>query len=90
MIDSIADIFRHVLALNDSEVLELLISDDIYLGMAGALEYDTLLGQQAEYRSFISSAEHVKVIMTGLEYANPTGTITINITTNSHDHHCIH
>lgn len=68
-----ADVFRHILALNDSAVLELLISDEMYMGLAGALEYDSLLGEQAQYRQYISSPEHLKIVMPGLSYANKSG-----------------
>eukprot|EP00602_Paraphysomonas_sp_CaronLab_P011172 CAMPEP_0185039940 /NCGR_PEP_ID=MMETSP1103-20130426/37396_1 /TAXON_ID=36769 /ORGANISM="Paraphysomonas bandaiensis, Strain Caron Lab Isolate" /LENGTH=924 /DNA_ID=CAMNT_0027579029 /DNA_START=1 /DNA_END=2775 /DNA_ORIENTATION=+ len=47
----IAEIIRGMVCLNDTQVIDLILSDDIFPKVAGALEYDPLLQCKASYRA---------------------------------------
>ena len=50
----IAEIFRSLMLLNDQKVLEVLVSDDFFFNVAGAMEFDPLLKSRADFRTYLS------------------------------------
>jgi hypothetical protein len=59
----IAEIVRAILFLNDPGILDYVLTDNVFVHIAGALEYDPALKCRAEFREFLTSrARHVQVI----------------------------
>jgi hypothetical protein len=59
----IAEIVRAILFLNDPAILDYVLTDNVFVHIAGALEYDPALKCRAEFREFLTSrARHVQVI----------------------------
>ena len=50
----IAEICRAVLFLNDPGILEYVLTDNMFVHIAGALEYDPALRSRGEYRVFLT------------------------------------
>lgn len=50
----IAEICRAILFLNDPGILEYVLTDNVFVHIAGALEYDPALKSRGEYREFLS------------------------------------
>jgi protein phosphatase 4 regulatory subunit 3 len=50
----IAEICRAVLLLNDPGILEYVLTDNVFVHIAGALEYDPALKSRGEYREFLT------------------------------------
>jgi protein phosphatase 4 regulatory subunit 3 len=50
----IAEICRAVLFLNDAGILEYVLTDNVFVHVAGALEYDPALKSRGEYREFLT------------------------------------
>lgn len=50
----IAEICRAVLFLNDPGILEYVLTDNVFVHIAGALEYDPALKSRGEYRVFLT------------------------------------
>ena len=50
----IAEICRAVLFLNDPGILEYVLTDNVFVHIAGALEYDPALKSRGEYREFLT------------------------------------
>jgi hypothetical protein len=59
----IAEIVRAILFLNDPAILDYVLTDNVFVHIAGALEYDPALKCRAEFRVFLTSqVRHVQVI----------------------------
>jgi protein phosphatase 4 regulatory subunit 3 len=56
----IAEICRAVLFLNDAGILEYVLTDNVFVHVAGALEYDPALKSRGEYREFLTRCVHVQ------------------------------
>jgi protein phosphatase 4 regulatory subunit 3 len=56
----IAEICRAVLFLNDAGILEYVLTDNVFVHVAGALEYDPALKSRGEYREFLTRYVHVQ------------------------------
>ena len=64
----ISDIWKSIFYLNDINVVEVLIKDDIFINIAGSLEYDKALASKGNYRNFLTSwCKHRQVA----KYMNP-------------------
>lgn len=59
----LAEIFRLILLLNDSSLIEFLIQEDMFLNLAGVMEFDPHLGAPAEHRKFLSGKARLKEVV---------------------------
>jgi len=65
-LSKIAEIIRCIMLLNDMTVLDLLVSDGMFLSVAGVMEFDPLLKTKPEFRSYLSGTVKRKDV-TGAE-----------------------
>jgi len=59
----IVTIFKAIFSLNDPTVLEVILSDQFFLPVAGVFEYDAELKQKAEYRQFLTEKVQFKQVV---------------------------
>ena len=69
-LSKIADICRCMMLLNDSTVLDLLVSDTYFLAVAGVMEYDSLLKTKHEFRMYLSGTRRRRDVP-GAELRDP-------------------
>lgn len=50
----IAEIYRALMLLNDTKVIELIISDKLFLSVASVMEFDPLLKHKVNFREYLS------------------------------------
>mmetsp|Transcript_3864 Transcript_3864/g.6025 ORF Transcript_3864/g.6025 Transcript_3864/m.6025 type:complete len:1008 (-) Transcript_3864:216-3239(-) len=67
----IAEIVKGIVYLNDRQVLELILSEDVFPRIAGALEYDPLLRQKASYREILERSPTGPRCVIGESFGGP-------------------
>jgi hypothetical protein len=51
----VVDVWKAILLLNDANLIELILSEDIVIHLAGAMEYDPALACRANYREYLGT-----------------------------------
>ncbi|CAM9777008.1 unnamed protein product, partial [Ectocarpus fasciculatus] len=67
----VSDIMKQIAYLNDTDIIRYLVSDDIFLEVAGVWEYDASLRQKECYKSFLSSPKaHPKLALSSQPFSD--------------------
>ncbi len=59
----LADIMRKVLFLNHGGIIDFILQDEIFVGVAGIMEYDKALKEKTEYRKFIKDQAKLRQVV---------------------------
>ena len=59
----LADIMRKVLFLNHGGIIDYILQDEMFVSVAGIMEYDKALKEKTEYRAFIKHQARLRQVV---------------------------